>query len=404
MNRKWIVILGALIILSLLGSGLAVAEDGLPTWVTAFDPGDYMEDYYLIQAVEEFKEELYVAAGNPLWFGDEDGVMYGQVFHSPDGANWAPASEPGFGLGVEGENYYETAWDMTVFGDGLYLLAYDTDYYRPGVILRSRDGRTWESVATADELGLIWDWPWGGTVYGQFYKFGVFDGMLYVNGDFFDEETGLVKTVVLRSRSGDPGSWELVADFFGWFPSSFHVFKGALYLASDGVYTSLYAGLEPLPEQIWRTFDGIHWEMVVGDGFGNPGEDGMGGFADYAGYLYVGAGTWGDYGGQIWRTKNGVQWEPVILDGFGYPLNVKVDGLVVYAGELYAYTVNWVEGSYLFRTKDAKSWEAANEPGWGDPSYGATQHEAGQAIFKDELYMGVIGPQGVLVKMLHPDQ
>ena len=218
--------------------------------------------------------------------------------------------------------------------------------------------------------------------------------------DYFNpnlDDYGFVDAKIFRSPTGDSGTWQEVIDFPGWnFPGSFQVFKGALYVASDWVFTPSW---EPAPDQIWRTYDGVNWEMVVGDGFGNLPIDDLGGFAEYKGYLYVGEGIDAVHGGQIWRSKDGLKWDPVIMDGFGNPLNEKIDGLVVYQGELYAYTVNWTEGCSVFRTKDAKSWELVNEPGWGNPTYATSHLTSAQAVFKGDLYMGVIGPQGVLLKM-----
>jgi hypothetical protein len=402
MFRKMLFVVCVITILSLMGSGQAFAKkDVLPTWETAFDPGPDMLGTYFVHSVEEFKGDLYTVAGSG-WFG-EDPVTAGRLFRSPDGKNWEPATDLGFGLGVTEDdcspNYYDTSWDMIVFQEQLYLLPFDNCYLRPGVILRSSDGTNWETVVTAEELGKSWYDTW----YGQFHKLAVFKGMLYANMDYYDPVTEFTASNIYRSPNGDPGTWEEVINFPGWgYPGTFHTFKGALYVASDGIYTP--PDWEEAPEQIWRTFDGMNWEMVVGDGFGNPGTDGLGAFADYKGYLYVGAGTYEGNGGQIWRSKDGLHWDPVILDGFGNPLDEKIDGLVVYEGELYAYTVNWSQGCSVYRTKDAKSWERANEPGWGNSQFATSHHTADQVVFKDDLYMGVVGVDGVLLELVHPDK
>ena len=209
---------------------------------------------------------------------------------------------------------------------------------------------------------------------------------------------------IFRSPSGDPGTWKEVINFPGWGqPGPFHVFKGALYVVSNNVST---ADGSHAPEQIWRTYDGVKWEEVVSDGFGIPGTWwGLGGLADYQGYLYVGVATYDDNtntstGGQIWRSQDGKHWRPVVQDGFGSTNNIKVDGLVVYQGELYAYTVNTIDGGSVFRTRDAKTWERVNQPGWGNPNYYCSHKNSNQAVFKGDLYMGVIGLQGVLLKMI----
>lgn len=408
MFKKLLTAFWIAVMLSLFGSGQTLAADPLPTWEVAFDPGEFTTGtYYMVHSVEEYKGDLYVVAGDAQWFHwGEPSEMPGQVFRSPDGKNWQPASEPGFGLGAVddmcGTNTYDTAWDMTVFNDKLYVLPFESCYNRPGVIQRSSDGATWEVVATTEEFGLAWE-DMGTMYYGQFHKFGVMNGWLYVGIDTYDLETAFTTALVFRSPTGDPGTWEKVVTLPGWGGAgSFHFFRGALYLASDSVYYS--PDWTPAPDQIWRTLDGVNWEMVVGDGFGNPGTDSLGGFADYKGYLYVGTGMPGSTGGQIWRTRDGLAWEPVVMDGFGNPLDEKVDGLVVYLGDLYAYTVNYTEGGSVFRTSDALTWTRVNEPGWGNPTHLASHLESDQVVFKDDLYMGVVGPQGVLMKLVHPQK
>jgi hypothetical protein len=414
MYRKLIVALSAITILALLGGGLAFANGELPTWETAFDPVPAVGPYSFIHAIEEFKGDLFAVAGDPAWFGaDDPRVTFGQIFRSPNGENWTPATEAGFGLGeVEtgcGMDYYDTAWDMVIFKGKLYVTPTEsTCSLRPGVVLRTSDGNSWETSTTTQDLGLYHEDEGYIFWYGQFRQMAVFEGLLYVNVPFFNydplADLWYADSKVFRSPSGDPGTWEEAGDFPGVFSlGPFHVFKGALYIVTDDSYD---ADWNLANESIWRTFDGVNWETVVSDGFGNDVTDSFGGMADYKGYLYVGIGTWSGGPGQIWRSLDGVNWENVIADGFGDPVNIKVDGLVVYAGDLYAYTVtqdNLVGGS-VFRTKDAVNWEPVNEPGWGNPDFKASHLSADQAVFKDELYMGVVGPGGVLFKMVHPDK
>ena len=406
MSRKMMIALCVAVVFSLIGSGMTFAKQGTPTWETAFDPGIYLPGPdYQITALEEYKGDLYLVANDPNWFDyDPNRVTTGQIFRSADGKNWSPASDLGFDMDPAaddcGPNYFDESMDMTVFQDRLYVLLYDNCYLLHGGMLRSSNGKTWERIDITGELGITWSFD-GISYFGQLHKLGVFKGMLYADVDYYDPVIDFTVSAVVRSPTGDPGTWEVVKDFPGWgWPGSFHVFKDALYVASDGVFERTLPEWTQAPEQIWRTYDGLNWEMVVGDGFGNPGTDGLGGFADYKGYLYVGVGTYEGGGGQIWRSKDGAQWEPVITNGFGNPMDEKIDGLVVYQGDLYAYTVNQVEGGSVFRTKDAKTWERVNEPGWGNPTFLTTHLESSQVIFKGDLYMGVVGPQGVLLKMV----
>jgi len=68
--------------------------------------------------------------------------------------------------------------------------------------------------------------------------------------------------------------------------------------------------------EVWRTFDGTNWEVVVGRGaamgngmgYGAANESGRGMVA-MGDYLYIGAMR--AQGGQLWRTTNGTDWEYV---------------------------------------------------------------------------------------------
>ena len=400
MSRKLMFVLSFLTIFGLLANESAYAKKtDPPTWVEVFNPGMAgFSDGHLVNAVEVFKNELFAVV-----FGYNDG--YGQLFRSQDGVNWAPATEGGFGLGAVAndacwttENMYDTMWDMAVFHNELYLLPYDDCYVRPGQILRSGDGENWETV-TSDAFGvkeaynLIYE--------AEFHKLAEFQGMLFVGLDYYKAETDETVSEVWRSASGDPDTWEKVMEFPGWYwPGTFQVFEGALYIGSDGVYEDgTFAPWNPLPEQIWRTFDGVTWEMVVADGFGNSGSDGLGGFADYKGYLYIGVGTYEGNGGQIWRSPDGLAWEPVELTGFGNPNNDKIEGFITYQGKLYAYTGDYNEGCYVYSSKDGDIWTLVNEPGWGNPGNWTSHHTAAQAVFKGDLYIGVFGWTGGIVKL-----
>ncbi len=78
-----------------------------------------------------------------------------------------------------------------------------------------------------------------------------------------------------------------------------------------GTTINLKDGLE-----VWRSFDGANWEIVVGrgarigNGFGHGASNESGrGMLAVGDHLYVGAMR--VQGGQIWRTANGVDWELV---------------------------------------------------------------------------------------------
>lgn len=87
--------------------------------------------------------------------------------------------------------------------------------------------------------------------------------------------------------------------------------------------------------EVWRTFDGDNWEVVVGEGSlypngfdAGPENDSGRGMAIFESqgkeWLYLG--TRGNNGGEIWRTADGVTWEKVVdadaigLGGYTYTI------------------------------------------------------------------------------------
>ena len=136
-------------------------------------------------------------------------------------------------------------------------------------------------------------------------------------------------------RSDDGSSWEKVDEGTQNSCADMVVFDNYLYCGSwDGV--------------IWRTADGMTWQEIVSDGFGDP-NNGIARFAVYNGMLY--AGTWnGTTGTQIWRTSSGTYWE---IFGNGLDPNNIVVGAIsteVFDGYLYWGTGNWETGAQLWRT------------------------------------------------------
>ena len=364
--------------------------DILPTWEEVLKPGAVgFDGEYRILAIEKFRNRLFAAVSSGSG---------GQIFSSTDGSNWQPMTDKGFNQGVvedalcywgvtEQNDAYDAAYDMVVFQDRLYVAPIDDCYGRTGKILRTLDGTTWEDVSQADFHGPGYA--------GQFQTFAVFQGMIYASQDY-DE----LHIKIWRSATGAAGTWESVADLVDWaFPGSFYVFKNALYLISNWVVKFDAEGNMIPTDQIWRSFDGVNWEMVVSDGFGEIGWWAGGGLADYRGYLYVGMGD-DVKRGSLYRTLDGVNWETVVTGGFGNPNNGKIAGVVAYGGDLYVATLNFVEGCQVYRSHNGLTgWEQVNETGWGDPTNFTSQVTAAQVVFKGNLYMGALGVHGGLWKM-----
>lgn len=133
---------------------------------------------------------------------------------------------------------------------------------------------------------------------------------------------------------------------------------------------------------VYRTLDGVVWDVVVGD---DPGALRKGGFgvgandpqntsvfasAVFAGRLYVGIKHQGGAGGpaEVWRTANGLTWEQTGGDGFGDLANEGIDAMAVHAGRLYAGTINDANGAELWSTADGTTWSRDAAGGFGAPA------------------------------------
>lgn len=371
--KKSMFVVTIILLLSLVLTTTAMAgkQTRLPTWEQVFDPAPIFGEGEFWATGVEFKNTLYFGG-----FGDATG---GQMIGTRDGKHWSLAWKAS-----SFQEGFEAIGPMHVFKNQLYISLDDFDDEYPSQIMRTPDGKHWELVATEE--------------WADDYSTGFCGGSTLFQGAFYradcywsDTSTGVR---LLRSTSGDPGTWEVVAQFPDWVPFfaplSFETFKGALYMISDfidrdGIY---------YPAEIWRSFDGVSWELVITPGFGDETNIRGGSFGQKSGYLYASMGYDDSGGGDIYRTKDGLHWEPVTTDGFGDENNLSFAAFVTYQGRLYAYAGNW-SGIQVYSSKDGVNWTLASEPGLGDPRNYGVVREYGRVIFKGNLYTGVMGPGGV---------
>jgi hypothetical protein len=174
--------------------------------------------------------------------------------------------------------------------------------------------------------------------------------------------------------------------------TGFAVFDGALYAAVES----------DAPAQLWRSYGG-GWTTVMSDGFGNSDTTSTGGMAEFAGYLYVGAGN-AVNGAQLWRTNDGETWEQAIDPGFGDPNNQKVEMVFVFQNQLYVSVRNTGTGIELWRSMDGSLWERANLDGFGDSDNSGTNWSNATAEFLSQLYVGTsnVVDGGELWRMQQP--
>ncbi|GAP16731.1 NHL repeat-containing protein [Levilinea saccharolytica] len=136
------------------------------------------------------------------------------------------------------------------------------------------------------------------------------------------------------------------------------MFKGMLYAGSDGEHGA----------QIWRKAKS-GWMMVESDGFHNSAEA-INHLFEYNGMLYAATYTYNDpnNGGQIWRTADGLSWQIVVNNGFDQgQRNPEVFRMMKLGNELCATTWSAGAGAQLWcsATGDSGSWEPKDLGGDG---------------------------------------
>ena len=314
-----------------------------------------------VSALAAFNGYIYAGTHNPI---DPEPVFDGaQIFRSSDGVAWTPVTEPGFG--ISHDIAPPAILDLAVFNGKIYASTGRGD--GPGQIYRS----------------LVGVGDWAPMVIHGFSDPDNVDitALAEYNGVLYAGVTNLLTGAqIWRSFTGDSNSWTQVAPAVPGTDvasvTGFAIFDGALYAAVES----------DAPAQIWRSYGG-DWTTVISDGFGDTDTTSTGGLAEFAGYLYVGAGNAVD-GAQLWRTNDGDMWTQAITPGFGDPNNQKVELVFVYQNQLYASVKNVVTGMEVWRSTDGSLWEQANLDGFGDSNNSSSNWSNATADFLGHLYVG----------------
>jgi hypothetical protein len=252
-------------------------------------------------AIVALDEHIYAAVSN-----FPDGM---QNYRSGDGKNWELVAEPG----VDYDPFYFVSWDMKAYRGQLYVSAHDmSSYLVPGIVLRSRDGTSWESVFTTAEgepLVGLGKMPAG---------FGEFNGMLYMAVDVWG---GWTESELWRSPSGDPGTWEMVLTLAnGGFGSPLVQFNDYAYISGWKNEGGMF---------IYRSKDGLNCEQTGAEPLDTVGLN-DGSLQVFKSQLYISIDT--AKGGGVYRTKDGLTWEAVVTDGFNGPEWYDINCLIAYGG------------------------------------------------------------------------
>ena len=116
--------------------------------------------------------------------------------------------------------------------------------------------------------------------------------------------------------------------------------------------------------QIWAGSTEQDLVPVVLNGLGNPNNTSFASNTHkpviFKGHTYLGVTNTRD-GGQLWKSVNGMDWQVVVDGGIDTPLNQSLQPLAIIAGQLFVKASRWsVDGklSYqLYHSNDGQSWE-----------------------------------------------
>ena len=160
--------------------------------------------------------------------------------------------------------------------------------------------------------------------------------------------------------------------------STLDIYQGQLYAGT-------WAGVSLDTAQIWRSSDGRAWEQL------SPGYVTSTQFIFdsqvFSNNLYIGTGSVTENIAEIWRT-DGLNWEMVASDGFGDGNNYGIFNLAVFSNTLIASAANDTSGVEIWAspTGNPGSWEQVNSDGFG---LGITGRESTMDAYNDYEYFGI---------------
>lgn len=223
--------------------------------------------------------------------GDQMVAMNNGTWISRDGRNWSRTELPESGLNSAYQKY-------VLFNGAIYALGkLDGNYERFSIstrILRTRDLKTWETMA--DSSNLPQRIFYGAVVFqNKIWMTGGFDGKRYYNDVW---------------NSADGVNWKRVAESASWSPrdTSLAVFQNKLWLLGGGLIDGdKTKWANPNSErELWTSSDGVIWKLVNATlkrkWRGTPVV-----FDDKL--WLVGANRGGGFDSASWVTADGSRWE-----------------------------------------------------------------------------------------------
>lgn len=209
-------------------------------------------------------------------------------------------------------------------------------------------------------------------------------------------------------RTSDGNSWEAVVGQDAKTPSGFGNPNNKSINDMLVFGTRLYAGIwnEIDGAQLWRSADGVVWEVVVGNsqtlsGFNKQENSGITSIGSFRDMLFAGTGSlYCKDGVELWFSKDyGDTWEPVAGERFTLQLALARESkylldMEVFKDALYVATGDQrTGGSVIWRSYDGWLWNAVvGSPSVYDAGMGNPNHDMiyELEVFKDYLYAAVL--------------
>jgi len=298
-------------------------KNGAAGWTSVMKNGFGNSANLAINHLFEFKNDFYAAT----WADETNG---GEVWRSSSGdsGSWSKVVSSGFGDTTNGELFHLAEFNNRIYASTVsYTDTHGTEIWRSS----SGDSGSWSRVVNdgfdGDSDNVI------------AMSLEVFNGYMYAGT--YNWGTG---TEIWRSSNGDSGSWGKVnTDGFGDqynFYISLNTFNGYLYA---GTYN--YSDSDNPGAELWRcqTCAGADWtEVSISKGFGDTENRAIRSLVILNDALY--AFTYNRTTGiEVWRSNNGIDWEQVNIDGFGDSLNYAPywdNSTTVFNNALYVGTWN----------------------------------------------------------------
>lgn len=195
-------------------------------------------------------QNVTTAASYPQGYNYPVFVMNGEMLAlnngawvSRDGSHWTRTTLPNSGLNSAYQKFVQL--DGAIYALGSMSGNYQNFTISPK-ILRTRDGRTWETLTEQSNLPMR-----------MFYSATVFDNKIWLAGGY--DGKNYCNDVW---NSADGVKWQRVAEKAAWTPrqgGALIVFKNRLWLFGGGVIDGEKEINPDSQKEVWSSQDGINW-------------------------------------------------------------------------------------------------------------------------------------------------